>query len=129
MDLSDLKPTSDTVTAYLYHPQTGEALEYDDGTQFTITVYAPHSKEYKESQQKNVDFFQKRKTKDNPTLMEMENAVISHMARITTEWDFLYHDEKPKLTYEKAREIYTDLFWVRDQIQEALDSNQGFTTV
>ena len=132
MDLTDFKPKSDSVTVTLKHPNTGEPLSYDDGKEFNITLHASHTKEFKESQQKNIDIWlnnSQKKNKKNPTLMEIEQATSEHYARITTSWDLLYNKAKPKLSVEKAKEIYMEYFWIRDQIQEALDDSVDFTTV
>ena len=44
-DLNDLVPTSDTIDVVLKHPTTGEILTNDDdGSQMTVTVYAPPPK-------------------------------------------------------------------------------------
>ena len=47
MDLKNLTPTSDTVDVTIVHPTTLEPLTNDDKSEMTITMYAPHSKEYK----------------------------------------------------------------------------------
>ena len=47
MDLKDLTPNLDDVVVEIKHPSTGDTLKNDDGTVMTITVLAPHSKEYK----------------------------------------------------------------------------------
>ena len=132
MDLTDFKPKTDTIEVILKNPSTDEPLTHDDGKDFYIIVAAPHTGEFKESQQVNMDMWlnktQKGK-KRNPTLVEIEKATAEHLARITKKWDFLYNKEKPKLTVDKATEIYTELFWIRDQIQEAIDESLDFTKV
>ena len=115
MDLKNIKPKSDTIKVELYHPGTNEPLAYDDGKQFTVTLYAPHTKEFKASQQINVDKWmkmQEKNSKKKPTMAE---------------WDFLYDNKVPKLSVSKAVELYTELFWMKDQIQEALEDSVDFT--
>ncbi len=49
MDLKNLTPTSDTIEVILVHPNTLEPL-MNEGTkkrEMSITLHAPHSKEYK----------------------------------------------------------------------------------
>lgn len=131
MDLTDFKPKSDTVEVILYNPSTEEPLTHDDGTEFSITVAAPHTKEFKDSQQLNMDMWlnlnQKSKKKKNPTLAQMEKATSEHLARITLSWDFKYDKDTPKLSLKRAEEIYTEMPWIRDQIQEAIDDSVDFT--
>ena len=133
MDLTDFKPKSDTVEVILRNPSTLEPLTHDDGKEFSITVAAQHTKEFKDSQQVNMDLWlnisEKSKKKKNPTLSQMEKATSEHLARITLDWDLLYNKEKPKLSLKKAEEIYSELPWIRDQIQEAIDDSVDFTTV
>lgn len=133
MDLKDLKPKNDIVTVNLVHPQTGEPLKHDDGKQFYVNVYAQHTRTFKESQQETIALFQKvakERGKDaTPTLLEVEDAVNAHLARITVEWDFLYDGEKPKLSVKRATELYGEIFWIKDQIQEALEKTADFTKV
>lgn len=126
MDLKELKPNSETITVELVHPTTEEPLLFEDGTPFSITVYAQHTREFKESQQKNVDLFQK-KGKKKLTIMELEDSITDHLARITCDWNIQYENKKPKLTYQTAREIYNELFWVKVQIQQELEDAEVFT--
>ena len=49
MDLKNLTPTSDTVDVTIVHPTSFDVLTNDDDTPMVITVYAPHSKEYKDA--------------------------------------------------------------------------------
>ena len=132
MDLTDFKPKTDTIEVIIKNPSTEEPLKDDDGKEFTILVAAPHTGEFKESQQINMDMWlnktQKGKKK-NPTLVEIEKATSEHLARITKKWYLLYDKTQPKLTVEKATEIYSELFWIRDQIQEAIDESLDFTKV
>ena len=50
MDLKDLTPNLDDIVVEIKHPATGDVLKNDDGTNMTITILAPHSKEYKKAQ-------------------------------------------------------------------------------
>jgi hypothetical protein len=132
MDLTDFKPKSDIIEVILKNPSTDEPLTYDDGTEFSIKVHAGHTKDFKESQQQNIDMWMSKSQKGkkkNPTLAEIESATIEHMARITVEWDFLHDKKKPKLTLDTARSIYSDISWIKDQIQEALEDSVDFTMV
>ena len=50
MDLKDLTPKTDEIVVTIKHPVSGEVLKNDDSSDMVITVYAPHSKEYKKVQ-------------------------------------------------------------------------------
>ena len=48
MDLKNLTPASDTIEVILVHPNTLEPLMNEGSdNEMSITLYAPHSKEYK----------------------------------------------------------------------------------
>lgn len=130
MDLMDLKPTSNTVEVTLKHPNTGVVLKNDDKTDMTIVVYASHSKEYKtlihEQTNKRLKAMQGSKSTDI-TAQEMEEATLDMLSKITSEWNITYNKEQPKLSVAKAKKIYDEVFWIKDQIEEALADSLDFT--
>ena len=123
MDLINLKPTSDTVEVALVHPNTGAALKNDDKTPMTITVYASHSKEHKavlhEQTNKRLKAMQSGKKQDF-TAQDIEEATLTLLSKITADWNITYGGEKPKLSVAKAKELYEEVFWIKDQIEGAL---------
>lgn len=133
MDLANLKPTSDTVEVTLVHPNTFEPLTNDDdGSEMTITLYAPHSKEYKriqhEQTNRHLKKVQKNKGKIDFTSEELEASDIEVLSKATVDWNITFGEEKPKLTYEKAKEVYEEVFWIRDQVKEGFEEALNFTT-
>ena len=132
MDLKNLTPTSDTVEVTLVHPNTLEPL-MNEGTdrEMTITLYAPHSKEYKklmhEQTDKRIEQMQKRNKAATLKAADLEKATIDILAKATKEWDITFDGESPKLTVAKAREIYTEAFWLKDQLEEAISDTLDFT--
>ncbi len=130
MDLMNLKPASDTVEVTLVHPNTGATLKNDDKTPMTITVYASHSKEHKavlhEQTNKRLKAMQSGKKQDF-TAQDIEEATLTLLSKITAEWDITYGGEKPKLSVAKAKELYDEVFWIKDQIEGALADSLDFT--
>ena len=130
MDLINLKPTSDTVEVALVHPNTGAALKNDDKTPMTITVYASHSKEHKavlhEQTNKRLKAMQSGKKQDF-TAQDIEEATLTLLSKVTADWNITYGGEKPKLSVAKARDIYEEVFWIKDQIEGALADSLDFT--
>lgn len=132
MDLKNLTPTSDTVEVILVHPNTLEPL-MNEGTdrEMTITLYAPHSKEYKkllhEQTDKRIEQMQKRSKASSLKAADLEKATIDILAKATKEWDITYDGEAPKLTVAKAQKIYTEAFWLKDQLEEAINDTLDFT--
>lgn len=131
MDLANLKPENDTITINIVHPQTYEPLENDDGSEMTITVYAPHTKEYKKVQHEQTNRrlkqAQKNKGKVELTAEDIEDATLEVMAKTTVEWNITYGGEKPELTVAKAKSIYDEVFWIREQIEEGVQDSLNFT--
>ena len=130
MDLMNLKPTSDTVEVTLVHPNTGDTLKNDDKTPMTVTVHASHSKEYKaamhEQTNKRLKAMQGSKKADFKS-EEIEEATLALLSKVTSSWDITYGGEKPKLTVSKAKELYNEVFWIKEQIEEALADSLDFT--
>ena len=130
MDLMDLKPTSNTVEVKLKHPNTGVVLKNEDKTDMTIVVFAIHSKEYKElmheQTNKRLKAMQSNK-KTDITAQDMEKATLDMLSKITSEWNITYNKEQPKLSFAKARDLYDEVFWIKDQIEEALADSLDFT--
>lgn len=130
MDLMNLKPTSDTVEVKLVHPNTGDTLKNDDKTDMTIIVHASHSKEYKtalhEQTNKRLKAMQSGK-KQEITAQDMEEATLTLLSKVTADWNITYGGEKPKLTVAKAKDLYDEVFWIKDQIEEAVADSLDFT--
>ena len=131
MDLMDLKPKSDDVELTLVHPVSGDALTNDDGTEMSIVVYAQHSKEYRsaihDQQDRRIKAMQKKGNSGAYSAADLERDSIELLAKVTKDWDITYGGEKPKMTFGKAKEVYSDVFWLRNQIEEALADSLDFT--
>lgn len=125
-DLADLKPKSDFVEVILEHPTTGEVLTNEDGSEMTITVWMPHSKEYKKAQHKKSDALIK-KGKQSLTSAEIEDLTLQVLAETTKEWDITYGGEKPKLTVGKAKQLYEEVFWIKAQVEKEIGEALDFT--
>jgi hypothetical protein len=58
---------------------------------------------------------------------ELEEATLALLSKVTASWDITYGGEKPKLTVSKAKELYNEVFWIKEQIEEALADSLDFT--
>ena len=129
MDLKDLTPNLDDVIVTIKHPTTGDVLKNDDGTDMTITVLAPHSKEYKKAQHeqisKRLKKAQKSKSQD-VDYSDIEEATLEVLAKVTKAWDITFGGEKPKLTVAIAKSIYDEVFWIKNQIEEEVSDSLDF---
>lgn len=128
MDLSNIRPVSDVVEVEIKHPVTGDQLYNDDKSKMTITLYASHSKEYKAVVHEQMDKRLAKAQKDkNITIKssDLEKASLQHLANVTKEWNITYEGTKPDI--KKAVKVYEDLFWVKEQLEEALQEGLDFT--
>lgn len=129
MDLKDLTPKSDVVVVEIKHPANGEVLKNDDKSPMTITMFAPHSKEYKkvlhEQTNKRLKQMQSKKSQDI-TAEDLEEAALEALAKTTKEWNITFGGEQPKLTVAKAKEIYDEVFWIKNQLEGAVADSLDF---
>ena len=65
--------------------------------------------------------------KTDITAQEMEKATLDMLSKITSEWNITYNKEQPKLSVSKAKNLYDEVFWIKDQIEEALADSLDFT--
>ena len=129
MDLAKLIPTDDTITVSLKHPITDEPLTKDDGKEMTITVYAPHSAQYKaavhEQTNKRIQKAAKGK-KVTFTAEDIENATLELLAKTTKEWSIQLNGKSPKFSIDEAADLYAKLPWLKNQVVEAQEDYSAF---
>lgn len=131
MDLSDLKPKSDTVTVELKHPISGDTITHDNGKSMTITVYGAHSKEYKKIQNQIADArleksYQSGDRMQNMSMTELRESAMTLACKTVKSWDITMNGKKPKLTEEAAAEIFEEFDWILDQVQVAVNNFEAF---
>lgn len=130
MDLKKLTPSSDTVDITLVHPSTQEPLTNEDKSEMIITMYAPYSKHYKSilHEQTNKRLKQAQgKKKIDVTAESIEEATLDVLVKATKSWNITYDGKTPNYSEKVAREIYEDVFWIKDQIEEAVSDSMDFT--
>lgn len=129
MDLINLTPKTDEIVVKVKHPVTEEVLKNDDGSEMTITLYANHSKEYKKVVHgiANKRIKKAKDTKSSDFTMEdLEEATLETLIKVTKEWNITYDGSSPKLTEAKAREVYEKVFWIKPQLELAMESSLDF---
>lgn len=128
MDLSEIVPHSDEIVVTLKYPNTDKVIENDDKTPMTITLYAPHTKEYKavvyEQANKRI-----KEGKQEFSIEAWEESSVELLTKITKSWNITFGGSKPKMSEKKAREVYTHKagFWITEQLQEGLNKFEAFT--
>ena len=130
MDLKDFTPKSDEVEVVVKHPVNGEPLTNKDGSDMVIVLHAPHSKAYKEAMYEQTNKRLKAAQGSGSidlTAQDLEQASLELLSKVTKSWNITYDDKQPKLTVAKAKDIYDELFWLKPQLEEALNSFEVFT--
>lgn len=131
-DLLSLIPTDDTIVVTIKHPITDEPLTKDDGKEMTITVYAPHSSQYKsavhEQTNKRIQKASKGK-KISFTAEEIENATLELLAKTTKDWNIQLNGKSPKFSVTEAMDLYGKLPWLKSQVLEAQEDYSAFLKV
>ncbi len=129
MDLKELTPNLDDIVVPVKHPVTGEVLKNDDGTEMTITLLAPHSKEYKKAQHDQIAKRLQKSQKNGSQELDysdIEQATLEVLSKTTKAWDITFDGEKPKLTVAKAKSLYEEVFWLKNQLEEEVSSSLDF---
>ena len=130
MDISAFIPTVDTVDVELKNPVNLEVMTNADGSPMTITMYLPHSKQYKEVRHaqtnKRIQENQK-KNKKVITAEEIEQETLELLVKTTAGWNITYKEKQPKFSEEVAREIYELATFIPEQLFEGVAEAEVFT--
>lgn len=125
MDLMNFVPSSDNVEVEL--KIKNKNLTNADGSNMTITVLSPYSKEYRKVLQNITEEELKKKEDKDYVLESVEDFSINLLAKSTVKWDITWDGKKVDYSEELAKEIYTKAFWIRLLIQDAQASLADFT--
>lgn len=126
-DLLDFIPSTDDIVVTL--KVGGKVLKNPDKTDMTITIMAPSSAESRSVTHKLTDARIKkaRERKDTTiTSEEAEKATLETFVKTTKDWNITIGGEQPKFTEAKAREIYSQAFWIPALLQEAKEDSLDF---
>lgn len=134
-DLTEFSPSSDVIVVELKSPKDQEVLTNDDDNSvMTWTLHAPHTKQYKKVMydytQSRIDRMRTEDGKLDSTKVTIEQAEEENLAQlvdVTKEWNITYKGEKPKFSKKVAKEILEKLFWIKPQLEEALETYEVFT--
>jgi hypothetical protein len=124
MDLNNLVPQENTVTIPLVFK--GEVVKNDDGSDMTVTVYGPWTKQYRSS---GFDLASKRLRENKGeelTFDQFEESSVELLAKVTADWNITYGGEKPEFTVEKAKEVYSHIFWIKPLLEQEINKAGDF---
>lgn len=127
MDLKNYVPSTDNVEVELKIKDKN--LTNEDGSNMTITVLSPHSKQYKEIlHQLSRDRMKViKETGDDNAGGDFEAFAMNVLVETTVGWNITWDKKKPKFSKELAREIYESAFWIKMLISEAQAKLADFT--
>ena len=132
MDLKDLAPKADTLEVILKHPLTGEALMNDGrDEEMTVTIWLPHTKEYKKALYELTDSNLKLAEQDPEKVRKasyLANASLELVSKVTKEWDITLDGGCPKFALAKVKEVYENYPWIKKQVEKAVEDHQNFIT-
>lgn len=126
MDLKDLKPTSNVVHVKVVHPLTGKPFLNDDETQMTLDLHAPHTKEYKSFLYNQV-VSKRDNPKEDVNFDDIDEAALNMLSNIVKSWNISYDGSMPEYSAELAKEVFSEIFWLRNQVEEAINTFEVFT--
>lgn len=129
MDLSNLIPSEDTITITIKHPISDEPLVKDDGKEMTITVYAPHSHQYKMVMHEQTNKRLQKASKSKKFTMsaeEIESASLEVMSKTTKDWSIQLNGKAPKFSQKEAYDLYAKLPWLKQQVLEGQEDYSAF---
>jgi len=130
MDLLNIGKTKETTSVTLYNPVNSEILLNEDRSEMTVTIHGPYSKKYKtiSHAQQNRRLMKAQRTggKLNLTAEEIEASALDLLVKCVDGWNITLGGEQPDCTEAKVREVFTDLPWVREQVDAALGDAQAF---
>ena len=102
----------------------------EDGSEMSITVYGPYSSKYKSisHNQQNRRLMKAQRTggKLNLSAEEIEASAFDLLVKCVADWDITLGGEKPECTEKMVREVFEQLPWVREQVDNALGDTQAF---
>ena len=130
MGLNDIGVVKDTTDVELVHPKTGEVLTNDDGSTMVITVHGPYSSHYKAvthaQQNKRLMKAQRMGGKINLTAEELEASSLDLLIKCTADWKITLDKGLETFSEDKVRQVYTEMPWVRDQIEAVFGDTRAF---
>lgn len=135
MDLLDFVPKTDTIVVQLTPPGLDKPLENKDGSVMSITLFAPYTDQYQGAmsalvkeglaQAKAADEAGDEYDPTEPENLRMKSAEF--LSSITVDWNITMGGEQLSFSVEKAKEVYSTVFWIRPLIEGELKDSTVFT--
>lgn len=131
-DLSkySVDPDGQKATLELLNPQTYSTLTDDEGNVATITLYGPDSTQLKSAQRSFMDKALKngtRRKKLNMSAEQIEAQSLDILVAATADWENIaFGDEELDCTPANVRKVYTQVPFIREQVEEFINERSNF---
>lgn len=127
MDLStlDVKSAAERgADLHLEHPTTGEPLKTDDGKPIVIRLLGNDSREFRAGLS---ELAEKNAGKKRASFASAEANGIELLSRVTVGWqNVTYKGEALKCTPENVRMIYSEINWIKEQVDAFVADRANF---
>jgi len=131
LDVRDFQPKSDTLTVELTHPTQGGVLTNEDDSPWSVTFYAPHSKEYKEYlwsvSDKRIEESRSSSGASDFTAKDLDASGLDLLINTISEWSIPVDGSVKPYDKSVARELLEDIPWIRTQLERGVLDAQVFT--
>lgn len=126
MDLKNFVPSKDNVEVEL--KINDKNLKNPDGSNMTITIMSPYSKEYKGVLGVMTNERIKKRSQDKEDKIEdFEDFSLTLLTETTVGWNITWDGKQPEFDKKLARQIYEDAFWIKLLVSEAQAKLVDFT--
>ena len=111
----------------LVSPATGEVLLSDDGAEIGITLVGKDSDVYRKAQRVVTNRRLSKKTNATLTAERLESEANEVLARCTISWTgVVYEGNELEFSFASAKMLYTQLPWVKEQVDEFVAERANF---
>lgn len=128
--LNAIGKVKETTDVMLTHPVTGDPIYNADGSQMSITIHGPYSKRYKqishEQQNRRLIKAQRSGGKLNLTAEDLESSTFDLLVKCVEGWNVSLGAKPEAFSEEAVVKVFTDMPWVREQVDAAFGDTKAF---
>lgn len=129
MDIANIGSAADTAVISLYHPNTGQTLMNDDGSEMTVEVYGAESSVYRNVVREQQDRRMARIAKTGKSILtsaEIESNQMELVLKAVKSWTITLNGETPAVTRESVEQVLSKYTWIRVQIEDGINNAANF---
>lgn len=129
MDIANIGASADTAVISIYHPNTGQTLTNDDGSEMTVTVYGAESSVYRNVAREQQDRRMARIAKTGKSILtsaELEANQLELVVKAVKDWTITLNGETPEVSPKSVEDVLTKYTWLRAQIEDGITNSANF---